>query len=125
MQPRKILAVDDSKLMQRIYEVMLRGFPVVCAGDGREALQRLDENPDVDLVVLDINMPRMGGLELLTELRHRNLLPGLRVVVVSTQGHEQDIERGMEAGAVAYMTKPFEAVDLLHLIAGLEERGES
>src|SRR5438105_667520 len=59
MPPRKVLVVDDSKLLHRMFEMMLRQYPLVHAYDGKEALQQLKENRDVDLVLLDMNMPKM------------------------------------------------------------------
>lgn len=121
MEPRKILAVDDSRLMLKMYEVMLRRFPLVFASDGREALQRLDEHDDIDLVLLDINMPNMDGIELLGALRNDGRLDGLTVIIVSTDGKQEDTARGLEAGATAYITKPFGTEKVLGLIADLEK----
>jgi CheY-like chemotaxis protein len=61
VQPRKVLVVDDSKLMHKMYEVMLRRYPLVYATDGREALDRLREHDDVELILLDLNMPPGGA----------------------------------------------------------------
>ena len=119
MEPRKILAVDDSRLMLKMYEVMLRRFPLVFASDGREALQRLEEHGDVDLVLLDVNMPNMNGIEFLGALRAAGRLEGLTVIIVSTDGKQEDTARGLEAGATAYITKPFGTDQVLSLIAGL------
>lgn len=120
MEPNKILVVDDSKLMHKVYEVMLRQYPVVYAGDGEDALDRLDENPDVDLVLLDINMPKMNGLEFMDELRDRGKLNKLPVIIISTEGREEDTQRGLEAGAVAYIKKPFRSEEILEIIAKTE-----
>jgi two-component system chemotaxis response regulator CheY len=120
VQPKKVLAVDDSKLMLRMYEVMLRGTPLLLAENGQQALQLLEQNPDVDLVLLDINMPVMNGLEFLAALGQQGRLPGLPVIVVSTDGEEAQIEKGLAAGAVAYLTKPFDAERLRAAIAALE-----
>ncbi len=123
MQPRKVLAVDDSKLMLKMYEVMLRDYPLVFAGDGVEALERLDENDDIDVVLLDINMPRMGGLEVLARMREQGRLPGLRVVVVTTEGGDDEVARGLAAGASAYITKPFNGTQILEVVTGVSEDG--
>jgi CheY-like chemotaxis protein len=125
MQPRKVLAVDDSKLVLKMYEVMLKDYAVVTAADGVEALTRLAEHPDVDLVLLDINMPNMNGLEVLDALHGQGRLPGLAVVVVTTEGGEGEVARGLEAGAAAYITKPFDGPNLLGLISGLPARSQS
>jgi CheY-like chemotaxis protein len=119
--PRKVLVVDDSDLMRRMYAVMLRDVPLVYALDGQEALARLDEHADVDLVLLDINMPRMDGFEVLAELAERGRVPGLSVLVVTTQGKEADAARGLAAGAAAYLTKPFRGDEVRAAIAALPE----
>jgi two-component system chemotaxis response regulator CheY len=123
VQPRKILVVDDSKLMHKMYEVMLRQYALVYASDGRQALDRLRDHEDIDLVLLDVNMPNMNGLEFLAQLRSdgsRSLLP---VVIISTEGREEDTVRGMEAGATAYIKKPFHSEEILDVIARLETKG--
>ncbi len=125
MQPRKILVADDSKLMHKMYEVMLRQYPLVYAADGRQALDRLNEHPDIDLVLLDVNMPNMNGLEFLAELRANDARAGLPVIIISTEGREEDTIRGMEAGATAYIKKPFHTEEILDMIARLETKGSN
>ena len=125
MQPRKILVVDDSKLMHKMYEVMLRQYALVYASDGRQALDRLQEHGDIDLVLLDVNMPNMNGLEFLAQIRSdvsRALLP---VVIISTEGRDEDTVRGLEAGATAYIKKPFHSEEILDVIARLETKGSA
>ena len=123
MQPRKVLAVDDSKLMLKMYEVMLRTFAVVFASDGLEALTKLEEHAEIDLVLLDVNMPNMTGLEVLERLRGSGTLERLAVIIVSTEGHEGQIQQGLEAGATAYITKPFDSDKLLGVIRDTEKDG--
>jgi two-component system chemotaxis response regulator CheY len=120
LQPRKVLVVDDSKLMHKMYEVMLRQYPLVYASDGRQALDRLREHADIDLVLLDINMPNMNGLEFLAELRADGARAGLQVIIISTEGREEDTARGIEAGASAYIKKPFHSEEILDVINRLE-----
>lgn len=118
MEPNKILVVDDSKLMHKIYEVMLRQYPIVYAVNGRDALTKLDADPDIDLVLLDINMPQMNGIEFLERLRSdsgRGV--DLPVIIISTEGKEEDTIRGLEAGANAYIKKPFRSEEILDVIA--------
>ena len=123
MQPRKVLVVDDSKLMHKMYEVMLRQYPLVYASDGRQALDRLQDHPDIDLVLLDINMPNMNGLEFLAELRSNPDRAELPVIIISTEGREEDTARGLEAGATAYIKKPFHSEEILEVISRLEKKG--
>lgn len=114
--PRKVLAVDDSKLVLKMYEMMLRDHPLVFASDGEEALMRLEEHPDVDVMLLDINMPKMTGFDVLGRLRESGRLPHLRVIVVTTEGNDDEVARGLAAGAAAYVTKPFDRERLVSLI---------
>jgi two-component system chemotaxis response regulator CheY len=120
VQPKKILVVDDSKLMHKMYEVMLRQFPLVHAMDGRDALGKLSEHADVELVLLDINMPNMNGLEFLEAIRNDGSYDGLQVVIISTEGKEEDTQRGLEAGATAYVKKPFRSEEIVETISRLE-----
>ena len=121
MKPKKILVVDDSDLMHRMYAVMLRGGGLVAARDGDEALARIAADPEIDLVLLDINMPKMNGFEVLKELGMRGLVPALRVIVVTTEGKDEDARRGLAAGAAAYLTKPFRADEVRAAIAALPD----
>lgn len=108
-----------------MYEVMLRTFPVVFASDGLEALAKLEEYSDIDLALLDINMPNMTGLEVLERLRAYGTLDRLAVIIVSTEGHDDQIQRGLAAGATAYITKPFDSDKLLAVIREMGEEGNA
>ena len=125
MQPRKVLVVDDSKLMHKMYEVMLRQYALVYASDGRQALDRLHEHGDVDLILLDINMPNMNGLEFLAAMRDEGSLERIPVVIISTEGRDDDAARGIEAGASAYIKKPFTGGEILEVISRLPQPQES
>jgi two-component system chemotaxis response regulator CheY len=122
VQPRKVLVVEDSKLMQKMYEVMLRQYSLVYASDGRQALERLREHDDVDLVLLDVNMPNMNGLEFLEQVRAGGGRDGMSVIIISTEGRDDAAARGLEAGAAAYIKKPFHTEDILDVIARLPAR---
>ena len=119
MKPKKVLIVDDSKLLHRMFEMMLRQYPLVHAYDGREGLERLDEHKDVDLVLLDINMPRMNGLEFLAAVKSHPLHKQIPIVIITTEGTEDDTQRGIEAGAAAYVKKPFRNEELIAVITRL------
>ncbi len=116
MKPKKVLVVDDSKLLHRMFEMMLRQYPLVHAYDGREALDRLAEHKDIDLILLDINMPRMNGLEFIAAVKGNAELARIPVVIITTEGTEDDTERGIQAGAAAYVKKPFRNEELLGVI---------
>lgn len=119
MNPRKVLVVDDSKLLHRMFEMMLRQYPLVHAYDGREGLERLQEHKDVDIILLDINMPRMNGLEFLAAVKGNAETARIPVVIITTEGTEDDTQRGLEAGASAYVRKPFRNEELLGVITRL------
>jgi len=114
-EPQKFLVIDDSNLIHRLFSVIFPKTVQVHAGDGREALQRLAEHPDVDLMFLDINMPAMNGLELLRVVKGDPALAQIPVIIISTEGKEADTVRGLEAGAAAYVRKPFRNEEVVEL----------
>jgi two-component system chemotaxis response regulator CheY len=111
---RTILTVDDSTSMRQMVKATLvsAGYGVVEAADGQEALDFARENP-VDLVISDVNMPRMDGITLITELRQ---LPNYRLtpmlMLTTESGQEKKLE-GKRAGATGWIVKPFNPVQLL------------
>jgi two-component system chemotaxis response regulator CheY len=122
VKTRKVLVVEDSRLIHKMYEVMLRPCMLIAAHDGREGLARLAENTDVDVIILDINMPHMTGLEFLGQIKGNSVYADIPVIIVSTEGKEEDVARGLQAGAVAYLKKPFQREDLLKIIGRLPPR---
>ena len=116
MQPRKVLIIDDSTLIHKMFRLILTKTALVFAADGLEALRRLAEHPDIDLVFLDINMPKMNGLELLGKIKADSALAALPVVIISTEGKDADVIRGLQAGAAAYVKKPFRNEEVLGLV---------
>jgi two-component system chemotaxis response regulator CheY len=118
---RKILVVDDSELLHRMYDLVLMryrqvGTTVLHARNGSEAVNLVHQHDDIELILLDINMPVMGGLQVLNGLRITGRLQQLTVIMVSTEGHEADVERALACGASAYVTKPFTPAHLHELI---------
>ena len=103
----KILLVDDDPLMVRMYEKKLTndGFSVTTAGNGKEALEKLNvEIPD--LMLLDIMMPDINGLEVLKRVKAATKTKNLPVIMLTNVGGgDEDAEKGLELGAVAYLTK--------------------
>ena len=120
MKNRKVLVVEDSRLIHKMYEVMLRPCAIVAAHDGREGLAKLAENTDVDVIILDINMPHMSGLEFLAEVKANQVVASIPVIIVSTEGKDTDVQRGLAAGAIAYLKKPFQREELLKIISRIE-----
>ena len=115
MTPRKTLIVNDSKLMRNVFEVMLRQYALVYANDGRLALDRLLDHQDIDLVLLDTNLPNMDGEELVREIRQLHLHHQPRVIVI---GRESD--EAVE-GADATIVHPLDPDALLAKIHALPE----
>ena len=116
----KILAVDDDPVIQRLLEVNLEmeGYVVELAGDGEEALQRAREfRPDV--ILLDVMMPKMDGWAVCRALRADDQFADTPIVFLSARAQDSDVERGTEIGADAYITKPFDPIDLLDLVSEL------
>jgi DNA-binding response OmpR family regulator len=101
----RILLVDDEQPIQTLLSFPLQrdGYDVVQASDGREALSRFDEQT-FDLVVLDVMMPRMDGLEVCRRLRARSSVP---IIMLTAKSEEIDKVLGLELGADDYITKPF------------------
>jgi two-component system chemotaxis response regulator CheY len=114
---RQVLVVDDSRLLHKMYDLALRAYRGCVveprfASDGREGLAQLHAHPEVALVLLDVNMPTMSGLEFLRLVKAEPALADLPVVLVSTEDQLDDIRRGMEAGAAGYLAKPFTPAQL-------------
>jgi DNA-binding response OmpR family regulator len=101
----RILLVDDEQSIQTLlsYPLERDGYEVVSAHDGREALDRFDEQP-FDLVVLDVMLPRIDGLEVCRRLRSKSAVP---IIMLTAKSEEIDKVVGLELGADDYITKPF------------------
>jgi two-component system chemotaxis response regulator CheY len=111
----KILVVEDSSIMRQLLVMALRRIPKVTifeAGDGIEALKVLT-NDDVDLVFSDINMPGMDGLKLVNLIRSNPQRRRIPIVMVTTEGADEDRERAMALGADEYITKPVQAPEVI------------
>jgi CheY-like chemotaxis protein len=119
MRRRKILVVDDSSLLHRMYDFMLGGHELLHAADGVEALERIAADREIEMVFLDINMPRLDGLEVLRRLKADPATKDLPVVMVSTHGEEHDTQRALAAGADGYIKKPFRQDAIAQLIGTL------
>lgn len=117
-QPQTILIVEDSELLHRMYEVVFRqqNATLLHAFNGREALDKLAHHPNVDLILLDINMPVMSGLQFLQHCQAERVFRDIPVIVISTEGKKEDTLRALQTGARGYVTKPFRPKDLHALI---------
>ncbi|NND15943.1 MAG: response regulator [Eudoraea sp.] len=112
----KIMVVDDEKDLEVLIKQKFRKkirqeeYEFVFAQNGKEALEKLEENPDVDIVLSDINMPIMDGLTLLTELKEFS--PLIKSIIVSAYGDMENIRTAMNRGAFDFITKPINFDDL-------------
>jgi two-component system, chemotaxis family, chemotaxis protein CheY len=117
----KILVVDDSKVMREMIVACLRGLAGVeftQAASGLEAIERLSLAP-FDLVLLDLNMPDIGGFEVVEFVRGQDTLRSLPIIVVTTRGDDGSRERALQTGASRFMTKPFEPAEIVAEVRSL------
>jgi CheY-like chemotaxis protein len=126
MSNARILVVDDDQVIQQLLKVNLEleGYAVEVASDGEEALVMFDRfRPD--LVLLDIMMPKLDGWEVARRLAKTTGGP-VPIVLLSARAQESDVQKGNDLGVAAYVTKPFDPIQLLHLVAGIiaqQDRG--
>lgn len=131
MKDKSILVVDDSAIFRHLLCVSLTRIDGITENDitqaenGTEALDKI-KNRNFDLVLTDINMPEISGLELVQKVRQelgRNDLP---IIIISTKGSEAEVEKGMEIGASGYLSKPISMNQLRELVTKLLlEEGKS
>ena len=105
----KALVIDDSRAVRMLVGNILReqGFDVEVAANGLEGLEKLHENPDVTLVLVDWNMPVMDGLEFIQAVRRDRAWDSVRIVMVTTETESEQVQRAIAAGAIEYVMKPF------------------
>jgi len=105
----RALTVDDSRVIRKLVAQTLAqlGFDVGEASNGEEALLDLLQNGAPDLVVLDWNMPTMGGLEFLTRMRKLDRFKGIKVIMLTARNEMVSVQMAMDAGANEYLMKPF------------------
>ncbi len=116
---RKVLIVDDSKLIHQMYRLVLMRFrecKIVDAMNGLEALEVLAREKDFDLILLDINMPIMNGVQFMEKVGENGTHTRAPIIVISTEGKEEDTVRAMRLGARGYIVKPFKSDSLYDLI---------
>jgi two-component system chemotaxis response regulator CheY len=119
----EILVVDDSKVMRDMIAACLKprsGLTVTHASSGLEAIEKLSLK-GFDVVVLDLNMPDIGGIEVLEFVRGQDKLRALPIIIVTTRGDEASRAKALAAGATRYMTKPFSPSEILDEVSTLLE----
>jgi two-component system phosphate regulon response regulator PhoB len=118
---RVLLADDDPSLLRLISTTLGTGdFDLLQALDGQEALE-LAQRERPDLILLDINMPRLDGFQVCEQLKQDPQTAGIKVVMLTARGSEADRARGRECGADDYFVKPFSPIQLLNKVYALLE----
>lgn len=114
--PKTIITVDDSASIRQMVSFTLRtaGYEVIEAADGEQALERL--SVPVDLVITDLHMPGMNGIELLKKIRSLPSLKYLPVVLLTTESHADRVKEAKGAGATGWIVKPFGTQQLLAIV---------
>lgn len=123
MSAATFLIVEDSPTMRQLLAFSLRRLKecrIIEAVDGVDALKKLTTER-VDLVITDINMPMMDGLKLISLIRGNARTKSVPIIIVTTEGAEEDRKRGLALGANAYIAKPIQPSELLKTVASLLE----
>lgn len=123
MAKPKVIVVDDSNMTRKFYSYVLTssGYTVKEAEDGYEAMEYL-LCESFDLIITDINMPRMDGFEFIREVRQLPEYANKPIIIVSSQDYQQDIEKGLVLGANSYFAKPTEAKIMINQVRSLLQR---
>jgi two-component system chemotaxis response regulator CheY len=108
---KKVLVVDDSPTVRQQVTLALKqaGFEVVEATDGADGVAKVGSDPSIGMVILDVNMPRMNGLEMLETIKANGQNAGLAVIMLTSEGQQSLIDRAKKAGAKGWIVKPFKA----------------
>ena len=114
---KTIMTVDDSATIRMMVSFSLKeaGFKVVEAVDGVDALEKLEEH-DISLVIADVNMPVMDGIQFVKKMRVHPKYKFTPVVMLTTESHESMKEKGREAGATGWIVKPFKPEQLISVV---------
>jgi len=121
--PLNVLIVDDSAAIRKILERVLRHTDfqlgdVLEAGDGKEALAKLNGG-EIGLILSDINMPNMDGLELLQQIKANDAWKTLPISMVTTEGSQDKVMQAIQLGATGYIRKPFTADQIKEKLIGI------
>jgi two-component system chemotaxis response regulator CheY len=122
----RALVIDDSRAVRIIIGNILReiGMDVLEAKDGLEALDQVKQNPDLDLLLVDWNMPAMNGLDFIRAIRAQRACDGMRILMVTSEAQGEQVNVALKAGANEYLMKPFSKevlVAKLNLLDVLQE----
>lgn len=114
---KKALTVDDSKTMRDMVTFTLKnaGFDVIEAEDGKDAIAKLADTP-LDVIITDLNMPNMNGIELIQELRTKPAYKFTPILMLTTESDASKKEQGKNAGATGWIVKPFNPEKLIQVV---------
>ncbi len=117
---KRVLVVDDSAAVRQSVAFVLdqAGYEIVQAEDGKDALSKLD-GQTFHLVITDVNMPNMDGIELTGKIRTLDAYKFVPIVVLTTESQEEKMNAGKEAGATGWIVKPFDSDKLLQVVKRL------
>jgi len=118
MPEYNFLVVEDSPTMRQLITFALKRIPgskVIEANDGIDALKKLSTQK-FDIILTDINMPIMDGLKLVSMVRNDPVHKAIPIVIITTEGADEDRKRGLALGANAYIAKPIQTADLLSVV---------
>ncbi|MFC6254000.1 response regulator [Secundilactobacillus hailunensis] len=117
----KILVVDDDKEIAQLLEIYIKneGYEPISAYNGKEALTKLHTTPDIGLMILDIMMPEMSGIEVIKEVRKDSELP---ILILSAKTDDMDKIQGLVSGGDDYVTKPFNPLEVMARVKSLLRR---
>lgn len=118
---KTILIVDDSSSLRTVVKIALvrAGYDVLEAGDGKEALAKLEAASKVHLIVSDVNMPNIDGITFVTQLKQHARHKFTPVIMLTTEGQDEKKQQGKAAGAKAWIVKPFNPPQLLDAVSKL------
>jgi two-component system chemotaxis response regulator CheY len=113
--------VDDSATVRQQVAAALQpvGFTIVEASDGREGLKAISANSGIKMVICDVNMPNMNGLEMVEAVKSKPEHKGLPIIMLTTEGQPALIKRAKEAGAMGWIVKPFKTDQLVATVQKL------
>ena len=122
MENANFLVVEDSPTMRQLISFSLKRFKnakIIEAVDGVDALKKLSGPEKIDLILTDINMPVMDGLKLVSLVRQNAQLKNIPIIIITTEGAEEDRERGLVLGANAYISTPIQSSNMIKTISQL------
>ncbi len=114
-----VMIADDSSTVRKFVSFSLAAcdLEVVTAVDGMDALEKISQTPQVDLIIVDLNMPNMDGFEFIQNIRGSEVHRNVPIIILSSERGEESKRRGKEVGANAYIEKPFDARNIEYQVS--------